>query len=148
MNISLRSTLAVLGLILVSSPVFAGTVGDKDPASDIALRKTQEMLTQPGLRQQALQADPRAKAMDSAAKAAVGDDNMADVYSLASDLMGTLAEESGGDPVRMMELLQEAQKNPELLEKKFTPEQRAKIKAISQRLPAAAPNAAPATGLK
>jgi len=39
----------------------------------------------------------------------------------------------------MMEILQQAQKDPQSLEGKLTPEQRAKIKAISQRLPAATP---------
>ena len=144
MSSILRSTLAVLGLILVTSPAFAGD----DPKKDVALIQTQQLLTSPVQRQQALDKDPRAKAMDGAARQAVGDQNMGDVYELASDLMGTLAQESGGDPVKMMELLQEAQKNPELLEKKFTPEQRAKIKAISQRLPAATPGATPANGLK
>ena len=86
-----------------------------------------------------LDADPRAKAMDKAARQVVGDENAADVYELASDLMATLSEESGGDPVKMMELLQQAQKNPQSLEGKFTPEQRAKIKAISERMPATVP---------
>jgi hypothetical protein len=83
--------------------------------------------------------DPRAKAMDAAARQAVGDENTADVYALAGDLMEALAKESGGDPVKMMELLQQAQKDPQSLEGKFTPEQRAKIKAISQRMPATVP---------
>jgi hypothetical protein len=124
----------ILSLMLLATPAFA-----LDPVNDSALKQTQQMMNDPQQRQKALDADPRAKAMDAAARQAVGDQNTADVYQLASDLMGTLAAESGGDPVKMMELLQQAQKDPQSLEGKFTPEQRAKIKEISQRMPATVP---------
>jgi hypothetical protein len=109
------------------------------PVNNVPLQQTQQMLNDPVLRQKALSSDPRAKAMDSAARQVVGDQNTGDVYELASELMGTLSEQNGGDPVKMMEMLQQLQKNPQAIEKMLTPEQRAKIKAISERMPAAAP---------
>jgi hypothetical protein len=131
----IHSALLILSVILASAPALA-----LDDASSTALLQTQQMLTNPSQRQKALDENPRAKAMDAAARQAVGDQNTADIYELASDLMATLAEESGGDPAKMMELLQKAQKDPQSLESKFTPAQRAKIKAISERMPASLPS--------
>jgi hypothetical protein len=129
-----QSAVLILSLLLPSIPALA-----LDNASNTALKQTQQMMTDPNQRQKTLDTDPRAKAMDTAARQAVGDQNAADVYQLASELMGTLADESGGDPVKMMELLQQAQRDPQSMEGKFTPEQKAKIKAMSERMPATVP---------
>jgi hypothetical protein len=135
MKLGYCCTLAV-GLFSLSA--WAGPPLNISPADQKALTDTQQTLTDPAKRQKALDTDPRAKAVDAAARQAVGDANTADVYALAADMMGSLTEEAGGDPQKMMELLQQAQKNPEILEQKLTPEQRAKLKAISERMPASA----------
>jgi hypothetical protein len=136
-----RGSLAVvasLSLLIACQALADGASKPKlDTASKTALRETQQMMVNPAMRQKALEADPQAKAVDSQARAAVGDQNTAAVYDLAADIMGSLTEEAGGDPAKMLELLQQAQQNPEALIRKMTPEQRAKLKALSGRIPAA-----------
>jgi len=60
---------------------------------------------------------------------------------------GDLSEESGGDPVRMMELLQQAQKNPAMLEVNSRPSSDQDQGTFSET-PGCSSNAAPPTGLK
>ncbi len=136
--------LVALVSMVLAAPALAEQSGSKlDGASKQALDETQKMMTNPALRQKELDADPRAKAVDAQARAVVGEENAGAVYELASELMGTLAEEAGGDPAKLLQLIDDLQKHPEKMAGKLTPEQMAKLKGIAGRVPAAAPQKKP-----
>jgi hypothetical protein len=144
----MKLPILLIGLsISAASPTLAGEPVKQplDAASQQGVHDTQQMLTDPTERKKVLERDSRAGAVDAQARKVVGDENMADVYALAADLMGSLANETGGDPVKLMELMERAEKNPEILRDKLTPEQMAKLRAIAGRIPAAAPQSPPAT---
>ena len=97
---------------------------------DSSLQQTQELLKDPSKREQALQT-PDAKNADAAAGALAGSAaNKEKMYQISSDLMTYLNKESGGDPSKMMEILAEAQKNPEAFYKKWPPAQRAALEQL------------------
>jgi hypothetical protein len=105
-----------------------------DPSSVDALAQTQAMLTDP----EAIKAEggknAAAKQADSNAGFVVGQENKAEVYQLASELFATIANESGGDPEKMKALLAEAQRSPAAFINKFSPEQKAKLSGIANKV--------------
>lgn len=118
-----------------------------DTASTTALVDTQNMLTDPAARAQGVKLHPMGTDVDNQVKQLGGSsENTDDIYGLAADVFGELMKEAGGDPLKAQELVQEATKNPAAWASKWTPEQQAKLKALSGRLPASqgpASNGAP-----
>jgi hypothetical protein len=106
-----------------------------DKASIEALQKTQALLKDPEARKKAAQANPQAAQAVQQLEALAGSkQNEQMMYELASDLFGDLTKEAKGDPNKMMELLQKAQKDPESYGKKLTPQQREQIRMLSGQI--------------
>lgn len=111
--------------------------GDKDDKiKKQATQQTQELLTNKEEREKAAKNDPKAHKALQDVKNLTGRDKQSeeDIFGLASDLMPKLVEESGGDPNKMMQILEEAQKDPEKFSKRWSPEQRKRLKEISEKL--------------
>lgn len=108
----------------------ASTFDDKTYES--ALQQTQNLLRTPDARKGAIDTEP-AKAADKAVEiTALGDPAAkSEVYNIAADLMPWLLEQSQGDPLKMMQLIQEAQKNPQAFLQKMPAAERQKIKNLS-----------------
>lgn len=130
--------------ILMNSPAVraqgaqegAPTAAKIDPASQEALLKTQQLLRDAKLREKAVGADLKAKDMDARVREFAGSDEAAqDIYSLSAELMENVVKESGGDPEKMQKLIEEAKKNPSAFAARFSPEQKAKLKAIAEKIP-------------
>ena len=60
--------------------------------------------------------------------------NEQDLYKLAAEVLGNMKDNS---PEEMQRILQEAQKNPAAFAESWTPEQKKRLKEISERIPAA-----------
>ncbi len=128
----------LLFLFIIHSAFAQTNQNPTPPASQDALQETQKYLKDSTQRQQKINEDPRAKEVDQKIKALAGSDEAAqEIYGLSSDIMGLLMQETGGDPVKMQKLLEEASKNPAAFAKRFSPEQQKKLKEISKKTPAA-----------
>jgi hypothetical protein len=57
-----------------------------------------------------------------------------EMYQLASDIFANISLKANGDPDRMMQLLQEAQQNPEAFANSFTPEQRRQLSELARQV--------------
>lgn len=107
-----------------------------DPVSQEALKKTQQMLRDAKERSKAVSQDPQAGWMDNHVRSLGGSEtNTQEIYGLAADVLENIAQEANGDPAKMMELLDRAKKDPNGFAARFTPEQKAKLKELGQKLP-------------
>src|SRR5690348_7596925 len=113
---------------------------DLDPGTAKALQQTQELLKDPAARAQAAQGDAQAAAVEKQVEQLGGTpQNTQAIYDLAADVLGNVAKDAQGDPDKMMQLLEKASKNPEAFGNQFTPEQKQKLRELSQKLPQAQP---------
>ncbi|MEK7691130.1 MAG: hypothetical protein AAB425_08930 [Bdellovibrionota bacterium] len=112
--------------------------GGLDAASQEALEKTQRMLENAQAREEAIhKTGDRAVQVDQRVKALGGSaDQTQKIYQLASEIFGDLAKEAGGDPIKLMQMMEAAQKNPEAFGNKLSPAAKAKIHQLSLELPA------------
>lgn len=112
---------------------------DLDPASQEALSKTQYLLHDKKKRDEAISKDAKAQNADAFVKKITGGDSKLDseVYALAADVFAAVVKDAKGDPAKMKEAMDRFSKNPEGFASKWTPEQRAKLKQLSEKIPQA-----------
>lgn len=104
-------------------------------AEDQALEQTKNLLRDRDAREKSAKDTKGAKAMQDVKNLTGGDAVAEDeIYGLASDVMPILMEEAKGDPNKMMQILEEAKNNPEAFAKRWTPEQRKRLKTLSEKL--------------
>ncbi len=104
-------------------------------AEDQALEQTKNLLRDRDAREKSVKDTKGAKAMQDVKNLTGGDAVAEDeIYGLASDVMPILMEEAKGDPNKMMQILEEAKNNPEAFAKRWTPEQRKRLKTLSEKL--------------
>ncbi len=122
-----------LTVLLLSNVSF----GFDDQAYQEALSKTQNLLRNSKERQGALDTK-EAKSADNVAEiTALGDPAAKDqVYNIAADLMPWLVAQTEGDPKKMMEIIAEAQKNPQAFLQKLPEAERKKIGNLTRHIEA------------
>lgn len=99
-----------------------------------AITKTQKDLKDPVARKKMLDTKA-AKDADAAANALAGDKgNLDEVYGISAELIGVIGEKAQGDPQKMQEYLERAQKDPEAFLKSLPPAQQEKIHQLSKRI--------------
>lgn len=130
MNLIYLFTLTSL-LILVSPS--RSTAEELDQASQNALRETQNLLKDPVKREAALSHDEATKTAVSNLSQTVGEQNVNGAYNLSADIFATIVKDSNGDPAKMNEILERAQRDPSSFLKSLSPEQQAKIKEMAER---------------
>lgn len=124
----LRTLFAALLAVVIQS-ANAGEAGDQ------ALLETQQVLTNPTSRGNAIANDPAARNADKQLRDVAGNPQRAEaIYGLAADMMSNLTSASGGDPDKMDTILQGAAANPESFLKSMTPEQRKKLREIASEI--------------
>ncbi len=98
-----------------------------------ALSKTQNLLRDSNARQGALDTKEAHEADKLAETTALGDPSAKNqVYNIAADLMPWLVAQTSGDPAKMMQLIMEAQKNPQAFLEKLPESERKKISNLSR----------------
>lgn len=106
------------------------------------IQQTQEVLTRPEAREQALEQDPKARQVDQSIQQLTGPSGThEDVYQAASKIFTRLAQESQGDEQKLKELVEKAQKNPEAFGKQLTPEELQMIRQIASQIESSKPKA-------
>ena len=117
-----------LSVLFLAFNVFAF----EDQVYTNALQQTQNLLKNSEVRKGALNTEPATAADKAAEITALGDPAAkSEVYNIAADLMPWLLEQSQGDISKMMQLIQEAQKNPQAFLQKMPAAEREKIKNLS-----------------
>lgn len=123
-------------VLLLAVSFMATTVTFADDSDDAAaLREAQELMRSESKRAEVIKDNAKAQQADSFALQAVGGDQKLknDVYNVSADIMGTVKDLAGGDPVKMNELLQKALKDPGAFLKSLPADQQAKIRSIANQ---------------
>jgi hypothetical protein len=121
--------IAALLLCLIS---LSGRAGDLDKSSEEALAKTMEVLRSPTERGVEIKGSKRAQDADLQVKAVGGNaQNTEKIYELAAQVMENLVKEGAGDPDKMMQILDQAQKDPSAFANRFTPAQKKLLKELA-----------------
>ncbi|MGE3385489.1 MAG: hypothetical protein AB7K41_02020 [Bdellovibrionales bacterium] len=131
--------LLFLGLMLLAH--LPAKAEELDKASQEALQKTTELLTNRAQREEAIKKDTKAQGADKMVdQVSGGGQNKEDVYGLASDVFADLVKETGGDAQKMQELLQKMARDPASFANRWTPEQRARLQRMADQM---SPKSAP-----
>lgn len=104
-----------------------------DPATQDALQKTQQGLTNPAERAKMIEGDSKAQAQDAKVKAMLGDQSEG-AYQLSSQLLETLVQKTNGDPQKMQEIVNQLMANPQMLEQYLTGQQREQIRKMASEI--------------
>ncbi|MEK7356721.1 MAG: hypothetical protein AAB250_09740 [Bdellovibrionota bacterium] len=100
------------------------------PDDQKALQETQEMLRDRSQVEAFAAKDPNAKGADEMVKSLMGPDS-GKAYDLAADIFADLVRQAEGDPGKLMQLIQNAQKNPEKFATQLSPSQKTQMKALA-----------------
>lgn len=121
-------------LSILSSILSVANAQDEDKKSfDNSLNKTQELLRSKEQRDSALKETDAAKKVDERVKSLAPDSKTEqDYYDLAADIMNNYRE--GKDEEKMKNSIEEGSRDPSAFLNGLTPEQRAKVKALSEKM--------------
>ncbi len=130
---SLLILLSFFAALFFSSAVFA------DAETDEIIQNVQKDLNDATKVQEATQHSTEAKAAHEKVHELAGTpQDEKDIYGLASDVFGNM---KGKSMEQIIESVNQAQKNPEAFANSWSPEQRKKLRELSERLPASHPKA-------
>lgn len=133
MNLVSKSCVLIFALM---TPIVFAQNQQTDQATQNALEQTQQMLNNPAFRDKAVKENSETrKAHDSVNKLTGGNQNLNNqVYGLSSNIFGDLVRQAGGDEAKLLQLMQEAQKNPDAFANKLTPAQREEIRKLASEI--------------
>jgi len=84
-----------------------------DDASTSALLQTQKMLQDPALRNKAIGESSSAQTVDAQVKSLTGNPQATEeLYKISGAVLEDLVKETGGDPVKMMQIMNQAASDP------------------------------------
>lgn len=110
-------------------------IGDPGIITDPA-EETRRLLVSPDARGRNADKDPTAKKADDYARSVAGSkENSQGLYELSAEIFARLEKQANGDPEKLQKLMIEAARNPAAFGETFTPEERKKLKEISNRSP-------------
>lgn len=123
----------VLSCILcICGFVFQVGADDLSPVDQEALEDTKALLNDPKRLEEVKSKNDKANSVDKNIDAlGFSAQEKKEIYGLSSEIFEQLVKETNGDPEKMKKLLSEAMKDPAGFAKKWSPEQKAKLKAIS-----------------
>ena len=105
-----------------------------DPAAANALATTLRMLADPASRGQIIATDPAAAEIDKQVQGMAGSALAQEVYGLAAEVFADLARNSGGDPKRMNEALEQAKSDPAGFAAMLRPETLQRLRELSTKI--------------
>ncbi len=120
--------LAVVTALAISINGFA------DEETRSAVRIVQEQMKSPSFHENAAKESQAARKVQTHVKELTGNpENEQDLYNLAAEVLGNMKDMK---PEEMNKTLDEAQRNPASFAKDWTPEQKRKLKELSDRISA------------
>lgn len=150
MNMKYVGFVGFIGIVSIYTVAIAGGVapdGQLDANSAQALKKTQQLLLDQQSRQAAIHENSQTQAADQQVQKITGgnaalNDSM---YGLSADVVEDLAQMSGGDPVKMQEILAQAQANPQAFKAKLSAKNQRSFEALAQSIEAQQKNRTPSS---
>lgn len=131
----------VFVVLLIPALVFLTQQTFADEDVDTALIEVQKQLQNPAfIEQEAKKSSQAQQSKKMVSDIAGGSENEKEIYALAAEVLGNF---KGMTIEQMQQELLRAQSNPDHFAKKWTPEQKKRLEAISKKLPAAAPTQKP-----
>jgi len=118
-------------ILVASSAALAQNNLQPDQAQ--ALKQTQELLKNQQQREKAVKENQPATQADDFAKK-IGGANTQEVYNIAAEVLEVIAKRNNGDPQKMQLEMQKFEKDPEGFANSLPAEQRARIKALADKL--------------
>ncbi len=105
-----------------------------DAETQQAVKEVQEQMKSPSFHQNAAKQSKEAAAVEKQVKDVSGSpENEQAMYEFAAQILGNMKDNS---PEEMRKMLMDAQQNPEAFANSWTPEQKQKLKELSERIPA------------
>jgi hypothetical protein len=144
----------VLGLVVICSLGLQTSLsraddvgsGSLDSASTDALSKTQQMLQDPTLRSKVVGDSATAQTVDSQVKSLAGNPQATeDIYKLSGAVLEDLVKETGGDPIKMMQIVTQAQSDPKGFISHLSEKNREAIHSVAGQIDSAPTTRQPAT---
>jgi hypothetical protein len=106
--------------------------GSPDAASTSALADTQTMLQNPAQREKLIDNSQSAQTVDAQVKSLAGNQqNTDEMYKISGQVLEDLVKETGGDPVKMMQIMNQAQTNPDSLMDHLSKESKDSIHSVT-----------------
>lgn len=122
--------LLALTLLVLCLPLRAEKL---DKNAQEALEQTMGMLRSSQKREEEIKKDPKAKAANAEVESLTGSaENTQKLYELSALIMENLTKQAGGDPDKMVKILEQAQKDPAGFANSFTPEQQKLLKQLGK----------------
>jgi flagellum-specific peptidoglycan hydrolase FlgJ len=129
---------SVIGIFLILSASYSSRArASEDAATKEALDKTVELMNDRSQREKAAKENTSAAAAHAEVQKLGGAQTQDAVYGVGAEIMKSLVQQTGGDPVKMQELMAKAQRDPEGFAKSLSPDQQAKIRSIASEVSAA-----------
>ena len=123
---------AVLVLSLATSVGAQGL----DPASADALSKTLEFLLNPAARNAEIAKDPAKTKADQQVRTLAGSDALTqEFYVLAGEILAELVQNTGGDPQKMTQAVEQAKNDPSGFATMLSPTIQQRLRELSRKLP-------------
>lgn len=125
----------MLKITLITILLFCQSSLAQDPEID-ALLETQKLMRDPKrLQKEALTNKNAIKADEMAQLMTLNNPELKkELYGISAELLPWVVQLSGGDPVKMQELLLESQKNPTAFYKRIPATAREKIKSLANKI--------------
>jgi hypothetical protein len=144
----MKSWMAIAGFLgLIGATISFGHVQAQELGvhESKGLKDTKRMLLDPNERAKAIKGDARAEEAHAKAESLAGSQaNTEEMYAISAGLMDKITKETGGDPVKMQQLLNEAQKNPQAFYNRYmSDEERARVRSLSNDIQKRSPAAPP-----
>jgi hypothetical protein len=136
-SVAMLKRLAAVGLaslLLLGLMVTATHSQALDPAAASALATSLRMLADPAQRGPLIATDPAAAAIDKQVQSLAGSALAQEVYGLAAEVFADLARNSGGDPKRMAEALEQAKSDPAGFAAMLRPETLQRLRELSTKI--------------
>lgn len=127
MTVIYAGLLSIISSIACSDPSQSG--------GNQALEEATFLLNNPAAREAYIRNNDSAQKADRTLRDLAGSDQTADeIYRLASDVFANIMLKANGDPDKIMQLLQEAQQNPQAFANSFTPEKKKMLGDLARQV--------------
>lgn len=122
--------------IISASLMFSVLSVKAEEDMDGAIKNTQKVLTNKSEREKITQKDSNAKSVSEQVKNLSGGDTATEeeTYAIAAEILPVIQKEAGNDPNKLMQLMAEAQANPQKFIDKLPKAQQDKIKALAAKV--------------
>ncbi len=129
----MKKKLELSVVVLLILTFFSALTSFANDESPDPLLETQKLLKDPSFREKNAKESKEANQIDQRVKSISGDSaNEQAIYELAAEVMGNMKNLS---PEEMTKIVEQAMKDPAAYAASWTPEQKKKLKNVSERLP-------------